>query len=336
MHHTLGLALLAEGRDTEALEQFRTAMGLAPDWSHPYIALAEVEARAENTATAERAYAQALILDSDAIAVRLSVARLLIGDERPKQALPHLQHALGLGDESRAAEIQSHLGLAYAGMKEHSLAVAHLRRSLALDPGNPRVHASLGLVFQQQGELDPALASYRRALEIDPELEGVHGNIGLILHQQGHDEEALQFLHRAAALGSQEVALDFTVYEIRLARGERREAIEALRSAHRKQPDGLRSMNDLAWHLATESDPALRDPEQARLLARQAVKQTLRTNPATLDTLAIAWAANGNFETALRVADEALTKARAQGNTALVAEITAHRREIEAGRVPRR
>jgi Flp pilus assembly protein TadD len=49
-----------------------------------------------------------------------------------------------------------------------------------------------------------------------------------------------------------------------------------------------------AWILATDSDPALRDPARAAVLMKSAI-ETHPSDPALLETLAAAYAAAGDF-----------------------------------------
>ena len=59
-------------------------------------------------------------------------------------------------------------------------------------------------------------------------------------------------------------------------------------------------LNSAAWLLATDPDPALRDPQKAVAFAEKATRLTAEKDPRVLDTLAAAYAATGDFDAALR------------------------------------
>jgi hypothetical protein len=80
-------------------------------------------------------------------------------------------------------------------------------------------------------------------------------------------------------------------------------------------------MSEIAWILATHSDPAVRDPNKAVRLAERAAGLTGRRQPVILDTLAAAYAAAGDFERAAAIAQEAASLAAAAGATDLSADI---------------
>ena len=72
--------------------------------------------------------------------------------------------------------------------------------------------------------------------------------------------------------------------------------MEALRLA----PNDARTLNNLAWLLATDPKPERRDAAKAEEYARKAVELTDGKEAGCLDTLAAALAAGGKFEEAAR------------------------------------
>lgn len=75
--------------------------------------------------------------------------------------------------------------------------------------------------------------------------------------------------------------------------------------------------NDLSWMLATCPDEGYRDSKRALELAESLVASG-GTRPSTLDTLAAAYAANGLFEKAIRVQEDAIGKLDETGEAHLV------------------
>jgi hypothetical protein len=62
----------------------------------------------------------------------------------------------------------------------------------------------------------------------------------------------------------------------------------------------------MAWTLATNPDPKMRDGPRAVDLAKKAVTMTSRKDPGILDTLAAAYAELGQFTNAVRCEQEAI------------------------------
>ena len=70
--------------------------------------------------------------------------------------------------------------------------------------------------------------------------------------------------------------------------------------------DNAEAMNDLALLMATSNNTAVRNPQQAIVLATKAV--AARSNPDYLDTLAAAYFANGQTDKAIETEQKALAK----------------------------
>ena len=66
------------------------------------------------------------------------------------------------------------------------------------------------------------------------------------------------------------------------------------------------TLNHLAWRLATCADPKVRDGQSALDYAEKAVAATKRKNAAHLNTLAAAYAEDGQFAKAVAVQQEAI------------------------------
>jgi hypothetical protein len=80
-------------------------------------------------------------------------------------------------------------------------------------------------------------------------------------------------------------------------------------------------MNNLAWVLATTSDPAVRNGARAVELASQAERLTASRDPYIIQTLAAAYAEFGQFPAAVAAGQRALDLAKLQGRNDLAGAI---------------
>jgi cytochrome c-type biogenesis protein CcmH/NrfG len=153
----------------------------------------------------------------------------------------------------------------------------------------------------RKGDLRAATNQFGYALALQPEGGTTHFNLGLALLQLGRP---------AAALGH-------------------------LETAARLSPESPLMLTTLAWVLATHSDGALRNGEEAVRLAERAVALESRGNPRSLGSLAAAYAETGRFPDAIKVAEEAVSVASSngdQGTMALCQELLV---SFESGRAYR-
>ena len=83
------------------------------------------------------------------------------------------------------------------------------------------------------------------------------------------------------------------------------EALQAYREAARIYPNNPVALNNLAWSLAANPRPELRNGREAVQLAGKAVELTSQQEPAVLGTLAAAYAEDGQFAKAVETANKA-------------------------------
>lgn len=98
-----------------------------------------------------------------------------------------------------------------------------------------------------------------------------------------------------------------------------RRAESWFKNAVKAAPDDLYLVNEVAWRLAVTHLPRLRDERYALEIMERIMAESAeaRRNPAYLDTWAAAYAANGNFERAIAVQEQAVEEARASSNDSL-------------------
>lgn len=77
-------------------------------------------------------------------------------------------------------------------------------------------------------------------------------------------------------------------------------------------------LNNLAWRLATSSDPAVRNGDQAVRLAENACAQTGYHETVMIGTLAAAYAEAGRFDDAMATAQKACALASASNQPELL------------------
>jgi tetratricopeptide (TPR) repeat protein len=164
-------------------------------------------------------------------------------------------------------------------------AAAHVDRLVELR-ADGRTYAALGEVLVARDEPEAARVAFETAVERKPPRpDRVHVALAKLALQRGDDAEAAEQYYTALRLNSKSAAI----------------------------------ANDLAWLLATSSDPAVRDAEVAVSAAEQLAK--VDESPHHLDTLAAAYAAGGRFEDAVRTAARAAELAERNADATQLAGI---------------
>ena len=127
-------------------------------------------------------------------------------------------------------------------------------------------------------------------------------------------------MRRSTQFRSQPVA-HWQLGNIYVALRKAKPAIEAYERALKLNPELTASANNLAWLLATSDDDRLRDGQRAVQFAQQICSSEQRRTPGNLDTLAAAYAEAGQFEHAVRAANQAIELATQEGKQGLATRI---------------
>jgi len=213
-------------------------------------------------------------------------------------------------------------------------AVEHYREVLRARPTLATAHVNLGTALQQQGDLVGARASYRRALELDPETANAWSNLGVLLAGEGRHQEAEEHFARSLERSPRKAGVLVAAALNDLGRGDRRSAASRFRRAAGLDPGSLDHPEALrlAWALATDADPAVRDGELARRVAQRRVDRGGGRDPAVLEVLAAALAACGEFDRARETAERALALLGADAPPATAARLEQARELYASGR----
>lgn len=213
-------------------------------------------------------------------AVYINLGNVLQRQGQVQEALLHYSKGIELLPDAAFPYIERSSVL--MEMQQYTEAAADLEKALKLEPTSPEAYNNRGVLHRLQGHYDDAIKDYTSAIELFAKYPSAHANRGFAQRQLGHYTEALQDLNKAIEFDS--ISAEFA--------------------------------NDAAWLLATCPDDKIRDPKRALTLAEQAATGTNRENGQYMDTLAAAYAANGQFPEAIKAGETAIELLK--GDPALV------------------
>jgi tetratricopeptide (TPR) repeat protein len=192
---------------------------------------------------------------------------------------------------------------------------------------------NLGLALARAGRIDEAVDRFSEAARIVPEYAEARHNLGTALLAQGRIEEAAVHLGEARRLSPEVPLAHYNHGRALETLGRSAEAAVAYRDALGLRPEWPGALDRLARLLATAGDERVRDPAEAVRLAETAARLTSSSpRPEVLETLGVAYAADGRLGDAIQVWTQAAELARAAGRDALATRIEASARRYRAGR----
>jgi tetratricopeptide (TPR) repeat protein len=182
----------------------------------------------------------------------------------------------------------------------------------------------LGLQVWLQGHVyADRMTLWRDTVTKNPLSWMAHNNLGNQLLSRGKPVEAVSHFREALRLNPDYLEARINLGVALTVQGDYVEAIRQYRETLRLAPENEGALNDLAWILATNPNPTLRNGISAVRLAERACALTAHEDAAMLDTLAAAYAEAGRFAEAIKTAEHAATLARTRSNPKLTAEIEA-------------
>jgi len=245
-----------------------------------------------------------------------SLGNGLLDQGNSEGAIREFRLSLLLNPDSTYAHAS--LGYALYLHGEFDEAMAEDREAIRLDPTCYTARNNLGNVLAQEGKNGEAAVQYRAALKIRPTDSSIHFNLGNLLMKMGNCDEALEEFREAVNVNPSHFKARYQLGKNLYTQGNRSDGMMELQKALLIEPSNKGIQNDLAWMLATAPEETLRNASRSLELALSVVNASGGKDPLFLDTLAAAYAENGNFIEALRVSRRALELAESENNRELM------------------
>ncbi len=202
-HNNLANFLVGRGRFEKAMEHYREALRVDPNYAPAHNNLGLALAGRGHLETAMEHYRQALRIYPAYAEAHTNLADALLNRGEFAAAVEHYREALRINPAD--PKVHNNLALALTHQGEVRTAVEHFRRALALSSTGDQVrliHFNLGSALSRDGRLEEAMSHFRQALRIRPEFAEAHEGLGQALARQGEKELAVKHYNEARMLRS--------------------------------------------------------------------------------------------------------------------------------------
>jgi protein O-GlcNAc transferase len=249
----LGLVLAAQKKFELAIDAYRRAIEIRPDFpeAHNNLGGALRQTRQLNAAIA--AYEHSIAFRPDFAEAHNNLGLALSDAGRNAEAIIHFRKAIAI--VPNYARARNNLGNAFHRQGDLQTAIACWREALSLDPNLAEAHNNLGNVFKETGRLDDAVEAFNRALSIDPNLPEALNNLGVILCEKGHTRQAIDLYRRAISLRPDYAEALYNLAIAHRSNGEIALAISACRQAVSLWPRWPQASNNLGIWLSETGQP---------------------------------------------------------------------------------
>ena len=168
-HKDRGIAYKQEGRFSEAITEFESALESNPDDHFALSHLAHIYFQQGKLEESSRLIDRALKVNPSNPFIHGVKGEILFKEGNMEEAAAVFEEVLNL--KSNDIYAHSKLGVIYRKQGRIKEATSVLERGLEVDPNDPSLHHALGDVYAQLGKDEEAIAEYQKAVDIDPEDE---------------------------------------------------------------------------------------------------------------------------------------------------------------------
>jgi tetratricopeptide (TPR) repeat protein len=344
-HLRYGDALIQAKRNEEALEEFNTALNMDPNSSNAYVGLARIELTKGNLDASRKHLEKAKQINPNHGEVHGLLSEVYRRLNNQEEANRELQLArelpkkkplqdklelelIGEGVSSYWYELR---GRAYLDQGYFDDAINELKLAVKYSPKDARLLATLGVAYLQAQKNPEASQQLRASLALDPKSVSVMNNLASALFELGQTDEAIELVNKAIQQEPEFAGSYDHLGRLLLRAGRKGEAFKAYERAMQQFPEDQTLALQLAWMLATSSEPNIRDARRSFQLADGVCKTNKYTDPQCLYVLAAAYADTGDFSGAIKLAQRADQIAMASGQNQLSNQIKIHLKSYEEG-----
>ncbi|MGD1085060.1 MAG: tetratricopeptide repeat protein, partial [Verrucomicrobiota bacterium] len=182
----------------------------------------------------------------------LAATRTQVGYWRTSETL--FRHAVQCTEGNGFMESALGIILVQEGNKEEGM--AHLRRSVELDPDIDQVHAALGEALRLLGHWPQAVEQFQIAAALAPNDPRDQYELGTALLQNGQAEDAIPHFRKSLQNLPESAKARCQLANALMQTGRTKDAIGEYERVLQTQPDYLAAEANLAWILATNPDSA--------------------------------------------------------------------------------
>ena len=193
--------------------------------------------------------------------------------------------------------------------------IRYYEQLLKITTGKWKTYNDYAEVLREKGDYKNAIKNFQKSLYLfpSPDLD-IYILLADSYNKTGNRQKALRVIRKALRSADKNMVFDVAAFSSLLqGLGQTRLAIDYYGQVLEVSPDVLPILNNLAWILAAHPDNDIRDPVRAVQYAERACELTGYKQINSLDTLAVAYAAAGNFRLAVTTATKAVALAKQKG-----------------------
>ena len=198
-HYDLGILYERKGQLAAALDAYRKALEVKPDFGPAAMAEARLLVRQRRMSEAEGDLRGRVNAHPEALGLRNALVFTLVQESQYDQAVVEAKKVLKADEKNSDAMFQ--LATVYYKQGKNELALMVLTNAAAIRPDDPQIENALGFVHIALKEREKALEDFRKAASLSPDFAEAHNNLGALYNEAQDYPSAVRELELAVRDG---------------------------------------------------------------------------------------------------------------------------------------
>lgn len=241
--YCLGWHYDLQNRKAEAIEHYRLAAQIKPNYAEPWNGLGCIYAEQKNFAEALPCFEAAVRTRPDKADFRYNFSKALGATGRVPEACEQLEEALRRDPDFAPAH--NELGLALAYQRKFTEAIPHLQTAVRLKPGEAGWQFDLGKTLATAGQAAAAIPPLEESLRLAPDNLQAHYVLGTALAATGRIEEAIARFQYVLERKPNQVSTRFALGQAFATLGQTNAAIQQFQETLRLQTNSAQAKQAL-------------------------------------------------------------------------------------------
>ena len=194
-HNNLGNTLKSIGNLNSAISHYEKALKIDPKYAEAYYNIANAFKDKKNFVKAKYFYNRAIKIKSDYENAYINLASIYKAEGDLNHAYTIYKQAVNLNPDNAIA--RNNMGTTEMAFGNLHSAKEHFEHSIKINPKYFEALINLGTALKESGDLNGAMIAFKRALNLKPNSEDVFYRLGLLMQKKGELVAAEKYLGKA-------------------------------------------------------------------------------------------------------------------------------------------